>query len=218
MRRKFARLVLLAVLAAFLAPLSAPAFAKPPSSDPLLRALLARLAADPTTPNTYSSSVKLHVKMRMFPWISVTLSGNEAYKRPGLYHFVFRDLPQAAEHFHDLNYDLGNPTSWPKTYEIALLTPAAPGVDPVIRLTPKKHGMVKTLDVTVDAVKGHIQRAVWSRFDGGVITLINHYNTVGANEIVGQQTASIDIPHMSADLEADYSEFELGTSLTSKAP
>ena len=177
-----------------------------------LPTILARLAADPTTPEAYTASVKLAVHMRMFPWLSVTLNGNQIYKRPGLYHFVFRDVPQAAERFHDLNYDLGNAQSWPKKYEIALLTQAAPGIDPVVRLTPRKHGMVKSLDVTVDPIKGHIERAVWSRFDGGVITLVNHYNEVGANEIVAEQTASIDLPHMKADVSAEYSEFAVGIS------
>ncbi|GAC1658628.1 MAG: hypothetical protein NVS9B12_11190 [Vulcanimicrobiaceae bacterium] len=189
-----------------------------PATETTLSTILRRLAADPATPNEYTATVKLHVHMRMFPWISVTLNGNQAYKRPGLYHFVFRDVPQAAEHFHDLNYDLGNPLTWPKKYDIALVTPPSTGIEPVIRLTPKKRGMVKHLDVTVDFSKGHIDKAVWERFDGGVISLLNHYSAVGVNEIVAQQAATIDIPHMKADVEAEYSQFAVGTNSISTAP
>jgi hypothetical protein len=152
----------------------------------------------------------------VFPWVSITLHGDEAYEHPGLYHFVFRGVPRAAEHFSDLAYDLGDASTWPAKYAISLLTPAAPGVDPVIRLEPKKRGMVKTLDVTVDQMKGHILKAVWSRFDGGTITLVQHYNSVGNHEVVGEQDAAIRIPHMRADLDAQYSGFTLSPKLRNK--
>jgi hypothetical protein len=174
-----------------------------------LSQILAQLAADPTTPNQYNAQVRLHVRMRMFPWISITLNGNSAYKRPGLYHFVFKGVPKAAEHFSDLAYDLGNPTTWPQKYEISLLSAGTQESEPVVRLTPKKRGMVKNLDVSVDMAKGHIDKAVWNRFDGGVISLVQHYDMVGTHEIVAEQDASIDIPRMKAELDARYTAFDL---------
>lgn len=204
-------LALLSALALFTSAMVSRGFAQQPG-EPDLAAILSKLAADPATPNAYRAAVKLHVHLRVFPWISVTLNGNQAYKRPGLYHFAFRGVPRAAERFHDLDYDLGNPQTWPSKYDISLLTPASTNVEPVVRLVPKKRGLVKNLDVTIDPVKGHIDKAVWIRFDGGVISLVNHYNTVGANEIVGEQTASINVPHMRADLDAEYSEFAVGAA------
>ncbi|MDQ6827119.1 MAG: hypothetical protein M3Z14_07980 [Candidatus Eremiobacteraeota bacterium] len=177
--------------------------------DPALAAVMQKLVDDPTTPAQYSAAVKLHVKLRIFPFISLTLKGNSVYKRPGLYHFVFRGVPKAVEHFSDLAYDLGNPNSWVQKYTISLLTPPSAGVDPVLRLIPKRHGMVKALDVAVNMEKGHIMKAVWSRFDGGTISLAQHYNTVGTHELVREQNATIDIPHMKAELVADYSAFNL---------
>lgn len=205
---------LLATLA-FFAPITGPGLAQSAPGNVSLPALLAKLAADPTTPSQYNAQIKLHVRMRVFPWISITLNGNSAYKRPGLYHFVFKGVPKAAERFSDLAYDLGNAATWPAKYQISLLSPGSPGVEPVIRLIPKKRGMVKNLDVSVDAAKGHIDKAVWTRFDGGVISLVQHYNIVGGHEIVAQQDASIDIPHMRAELAAQYSGFDLGTDAAS---
>jgi hypothetical protein len=124
-------------------------------------------------------------------------------------------VPKAADHFSDLAYDLGNAATWPQKYQISLLSAGSAGVEPVIRLIPKKRGMVKNLDVTVDAVKGHIDKAVWTRFDGGVISLVQHYNLVDGHEIVAQQDASINIPHMKAELAAQYSGFDLGTDAAS---
>ena len=177
--------------------------------DTALSAVMQRLIDDPTTPEHYSAAVRLHVKLRIFPFISMTLRGESAYKRPGLYHFVFRGVPKAVEHFSDLAYDLGNPAAWPGRYTIELLTPPSAGVDPVVRLVPNKRGMVKSLDVAVDMAKGHINRATWNRFDGGVIALVQHYNSFAGHEIVAEQRATINIPHMRAELSADYSRFSL---------
>lgn len=176
-----------------------------------LAEVLARLAADPTTPNQYNAQVKLHVRMRMFPWISITLNGNSAYKRPGLYHFVFKGVPKAADRFSDLAYDLGNASTWPQKYDMALLSPGSKDAEPVLRLTPKKRGLVKNLDVSVDMMKGHIDKAIWTRFDGGVISLVQHYNAVGNHELVAEQDASINIPRMKAEVSAEYTGFDLGT-------
>lgn len=204
--RPLAALVALAVL---LCGVSEPSLAQGQPGAASLPEILAKLAADPTTPNQYNAQVRLHVRLRMFPWISITLSGNSAYKRPGLYHFVFKGVPKAAEHFSDLAYDLGNPTTWPRKYEISLLFAGTLDSEPVVRLTPKKRGMVKSLDVTVDMAKGHIDKAVWNRFDGGVILLVQHYDAVGTHEIVAEQDATIDIPRMKAELDARYSGFDL---------
>jgi len=173
---------------------------------------VARMAADPRTPDAYSANVKLHVKLRVFPFIGVTLNGNTTYRRPGLYHFVFRGVPKVAEKFDDLRYDLGNPLAWSERYEIAFAPTSTVDV-PVLRLTPKTSGgMVAFLDVTTDAQSGRMLKAVWSRHDGGKITLTQTYASVGTSDIVSHQAAVIDIPHMRAELTADYGGFTVEPS------
>ena len=189
------------------APLTAAAQTTPTVDD-----AIARMAADPRSPDAYSANVKLHVKLRVFPFISITLHGNTTYKRPGLYHFVFRGVPKVADKFDDLRYDLGNPLAWRDRYDIAFAPASTPDV-PVLRLTPKTvGGMVSHLDVTIDAQSGRLLKAVWERHDGGKITLVQTYSSVGSSDIVSHQTANIDIPHMRAELTADYAGFSVETS------
>ncbi|MDP9110470.1 MAG: hypothetical protein M3M96_02390 [Candidatus Eremiobacteraeota bacterium] len=176
-------------------------------TSPELASLLSRIAHDPSVPPKYTADVKLHVHLRVFPWISITLHGNEAYKHPGIYRFIFRGVPKAANRFSDLAYDLGDSSTWPARFDISLLGAQTSGADPVIRLLPKKRGLVKTLDVTIDQARGHILRAVWNRFDGGTITLVQHYETLGTHDFVSKQDAAINIPGMKADLVAEYSGF-----------
>jgi len=200
-----------AIVLALSASLSSPASAQEaaPAALPALDLVLARLAADPQTPHEYRANVDLHVKLRVFPFIHLTLHGNSSYRRPGIYHFVFRGVPKAADKFNELNYDLGDPTKWVDRYEIAY-APNATATTPIVRLTPKVHGLVKCLDVEVDMAKGHMTKAVWQRFDGGQIVLLQTYLPVGGQEMVAKQTATIDIPHMRADVSAEYADFVVG--------
>ena len=175
-----------------------------PASVP---AVVAALAASPDQPGAYKASVALHVRMRVFPFIRLTLHGDSWYKRPGLYRFVFRGVPIVAKAFSDMKYDLGDPAHWADRYEIAF-APGSTEAAPVLRLTPKAAGLVRALDVSVDPAHGRILRAVWSRTDGGAITLVQTYlPSPDLHAVVTKQTATINLPRMKAELEADYADF-----------
>jgi hypothetical protein len=208
------RTVAAVLAAAFLSlvPLTASA-----QDAPAIPAVLAALAASPEQPEQYKASVALHVRMRVFPFIRMTLHGDSWYKRPGIYRFVFRGVPIVARAFSDMKYDLGNPAQWPERYEIAF-APQSTAAVPVLRLTPKSPVMVKSLEVTLDSARGRIEKAVWSRNDGGVITLVQTYAPVAGHAFVAKQTATIDLPRMKADLEAEYADFNTTEAALATAP
>jgi hypothetical protein len=173
--------------------------------------ILQRLASDPAAPSQYTANVQVKMHMRGFPWITKTVSGSEVYKHPGFYQFAFRDAPKALDQLSGLEEDLADPKGWPQRYNVSLLVPASPGVEPVIRLEPKTVKLVKTLDITVDMARAHIDKAVWTRTDGGTITMTQKYNTLAAHEVVSEQDAAVRIPSMSADVTATYSDFSVDT-------
>jgi hypothetical protein len=179
-----------------------------------LGAILQRLATNPAVPSQYTANVQVHLHMRYFPWISRTVSGSEIYKHPGFYQFVFRDAPKALDQLSGLEADLANPRGWSQRYDVSLLVPQSPGVDPVVRLSPKVHRLVRTLDITVNMAKAHIDKAAWTRFDGGTITMTQKYGTVAAHEVVNEQDAAVRIPSMSADVTATYSNFAVDLGAT----
>jgi hypothetical protein len=185
---------------------------------PTVSAVLAALAASPEQPQAYKASVALHVRLRMFPFIRLTLHGDSWYRRPGLYRFVFRGVPIIAKAFSDMKYDLGDAAQWPDRYEIAF-GPGSTDDVPVLRLTPKIPGLVKTLDVEVEPERGRVVRATWSRTDGGVITLTQTYAPGAAGHaVVTKQLAKINLPRMKADLEADYADFAPSEEAVGTAP
>jgi len=180
-------------------------------------AVLAALASAQEQAGEYKASVALHVRMRVFPFIRVTLHGDSWYKRPGLYRFVFRGVPLIARAFSDMKYDLGDPSRWPERYDIAF-APASTAETPVLRLIPKAPVMVKSLEVAVDPAHGRILKATWTRADGGVINLVQTYEPVAGHEYVAKQVATINLPRMKAELEADYADFTTIESSVGTAP
>lgn len=175
--------------------------------DARVAAIMQRLADNPAAPDQYSADVSLHVRLRVFPWVSMTLHGSEIYKHPGFYHFVFRGVPKAAEHFSDMAYDAGDPVAWPEKYDVSYA--GASQGRAILHLVPKVDCNVKALDVTVFLEKTRLEKWVWSRKDGGTISVTQRYAVVQARDVVSAQDASIRIPHMAADLSAIYSNFAL---------
>ena len=174
-----------------------------------LNQIVQRLASNPAAPSQYTANVQVRMHMRGFPWITKTVSGSEIYKHPGFYHFVFKDAPKELDQLSALEEDLANPSAWPQRFNVSLLVPQSPGIEPIVRLAPKAVNLVRTLDITVNMAKAHIDKAVWTRTDGGTITMTQKYNTVATREVVSEQDAAVRIPKMSADVTATYSAFSV---------
>lgn len=169
-------------------------------------AVLEQLAADPLTPPSYAAAVTLRVKLRMFPFIGMTLKGNSTYERPGIYKFAFHGFPLVARQFEKMNFNLGDPKRWPEKYDVSLLTQSSGG-DTVLRLTPKSSHVVRHIDITVDPAKGHILRAEWSRYDNGKLALTQSFAAVGQNEMVSQAHVRVEIGAIKANLNMDFANF-----------
>ena len=148
----------------------------------------------------------MHVKLRSFPFIGLTVHGTSTYRKPGLYHYQLQNLPRIASKFDDLRYDLGDPASWGTRYDIAMAPQSTDDV-PVLRLTPKKPGgQVSYLDIETDAQHARMLKATWTRHDGGTIVLTQTYAPLGSADVVTQQHATIDIPHLRAEVTATYTQ------------
>jgi hypothetical protein len=186
-----------------------------PAAAPAI--VLARLATDPRTPEGYSAHLELHAKLHSFPFIGVTVHGTSSYRKPGLYHYQLQNLPRIAAKFDDLHYDLGDPASWNQRYDIAM-APESTDDAPILRLTPRNPGLVMYLDIETDAKHARMLKATWKRHDGGTIVLTQTYAAIGSADVVTQQHATIDIPHMRAEVTATYTDITVDTPLFATLP
>ncbi len=186
-----------------------------PAAPPAI--VLARMSGDSTVPDGYSADVDLRAKMHSFPFIGAAVHGTSTYRRPGSYHYHLDNMPRLAAKFSDLSYDLGEPTTWPQRYDIAMAPQSTPDA-PALLLVPKKPGLVTSLVIETDALHGRILKATWTRRDGGTIVLTQTFAEVGAAAVVTEQHAQIDIPHFRAELTALYTNIAIDTATVAGVP
>jgi hypothetical protein len=195
------------LLAAVLALTPTLGVAQPVNAPPSVADVLTAFAAAPQQPAAYRAAVTLHVRMRVFPFVKLTLHGESSYEPPGHYRFSFRGVPLLARAFSKMTYDLGDATTWAQNYAIAF-APGSTADAPVLRLVPQHAALVRWLDVALDPARGRITRITWARSDRGTITLAQTYAPGSAgHDVVALQDATIDLPAMKAELRAEYAEF-----------
>ena len=190
---------------------------EPAAPQAATAAVLARIESDPRQPDGYNADLELHVKLHSFPFIGLSVHGKSEFHRPGRYHYKLQNVPRIAGKFDDLRYDLGDPATWARKFDISLAPQSTEEV-PVLRLTPKHPGLVTELDIGTDATHGRLLRATWRRKDGGTIVLTQTYGPVGAADVVLKQHANIDIPRMHAELTATYTNVTLATPTFATVP
>ena len=61
-------------------------------------------------------------------------------------------------------------------------------------------------------------KRVWAGIIGGVITLVQSYAPVAGHQFVAKQMATINLPRMKADLEAEYQNFDTSERSIATAP
>lgn len=218
MSRNVFRSGLVAALIAGVVFSSGPLQAEEPSVTVVAAApVLARLASDPRASGSFSADLELHIKMRTFPFVGLTVKGTSDYRRPGQYHYQLRNLPIIASKFNELRYDLGDPVSWAVKYDISMAPESTDDV-PVLRLTPKHPKLITQLDIVTDATRGRILKATWKRRDGGTIVVTQTYAIVDAADVVTEQHGMVDIPHFRADVSAVYTNVRLETATIATVP
>ena len=89
---------------------------------------------------------------------------------------------------------------------------------PIVRLTPKHPGLVTALDIATDSKRERMLKATWRRKDGGTIVLTQTYTAVGSADVVTLQHATIDIPHMHAELTANYTHVTVDQAMFATVP
>jgi hypothetical protein len=61
-------------------------------------------------------------------------------------------------------------------------------------------------------------KATWKRHDGGTIELSQTYTAVGSADVVTEQHATIDIPHIRAEVTATYTNIAVDSPMFATVP
>ncbi len=164
---------------------------------------------------SYRAAVSIDVALRTFPYISQHLQGTSYYERPGNYEIVFTSVPSYAKGFDKLYTDAGDPSSWPRRFDMSLAGESDFGGhrDIVVRLVQKVRGMIDHEDVLIDPVAWHVDEMSWHYYNGGEISMSQEYERVGTFSVLSKQHATIRIPFVHAGAEAVYRDYQTNVAI-----
>jgi outer membrane lipoprotein-sorting protein len=179
-------------------------------------AIVQRMSERNPSLESYRARVHVDIRMLNFPFLAPKLDGTSYYRRPDTYVVVFDRMPSYARGFQRLFDDIGNPKAWEKNENVTLAgTSWLRGRQTIVlRLTKKIHSDI--LDHTlayVDPTDYALLQMEWYYTSGGKITMSQDYRVEGTYSVLGQQHATIDIPHVHAVADATYGTYQTNVPL-----
>jgi hypothetical protein len=169
-------------------------------------------------PNLSSYQSRLHVDVRLFsfPYIGQHLDGSTYFKRPASYEVVFDHVPSYARGFEKLYSDVGDPAKWDQRFVISYQGQAAfeNRTDIVLHMVQRVRGMIDHETVMIDPNAWTIDQIRYDYYNGGVITMTQHFATVGGYTMLSAQTADIKIPHVRAVANGTYTDYQTNVAIS----
>jgi hypothetical protein len=184
------------------------------TTDPTV--ILARVME--RNPNLSSYQSRLHVDIRLisFPYIGQHLDGSTYFKRPANYEVVFDRVPSYARGFEKLYSDVGDPANWEQRFAISYegLAPFEKRSDIALHMVQRVRGMIDHETVLIDPSAWTIDQIRYDYYNGGVVTMTQHFASVGGYTMLSSQRAEIKIPHVRAVANGTYTDYQTNVAIS----
>lgn len=210
-RAAAATLVFLIGLPGFTAP--AQAFASD-TTDPGV--ILARVNERNPNLSSYQSRVHVDIRLISFPFIGQHLDGSTYFKRPANYEVVFDRVPSYARGFEKLYSDVGDPSNWEQRFVISYAGERQfeNRTDIALHMVQRVRGMIDHETVLIDPSAWTIDQIRYDYYNGGAITMTQHFSDVGGYTMLSSQTVDIRIPHVRAVANGTYTDYETNVAIS----
>jgi hypothetical protein len=184
------------------------------TTDPSV--ILARV--NERNPNLSSYQSRLHVDIRLisFPFIGQHLDGSTYFKRPANYEVVFDRVPSYAKGFEKLYSDVGDPSNWERRFVVTYEGERQfeNRTDIVLHMVQRVRGMIDHETVLIDPNAWTIDQIRYDYYNGGAITMTQHFSQIGGYTMLSSQTADIKIPHVRAVANGTYTDYETNVAIS----
>jgi hypothetical protein len=184
------------------------------TTDPAV--ILARV--NERNPNLSSYQSRLHVDIRLisFPFIGQHLDGTTYFKRPANYEVVFDRVPSYAKGFEKLYSDVGDPSNWERRFVVTYAGEQQfeNRTDIVLHLVQRVRGMIDHETVMIDPNAWTIDQIRYDYYNGGTITMTQHFSDIGGYTMLSAQTADIKIPHVRAIANGTYTDYQTNVAIS----
>jgi hypothetical protein len=176
--------------------------------------LLSRMAGINANLRTFSATLRAHVVMRSFPFLTADLTGDYYYKAPDKNKVVFTGgVPLIAQQFDKLYAHIESPAKWRDLYSVTTLSDD--GRTARFKLVPLKQGNVEQIIATADDKSATVTSMRWEYANGGYAEMANHYGLAQGYLLVVSQTGHVDEPGYVADISSVIGDYKMNVALPS---
>jgi hypothetical protein len=169
---------------------------------------------------TYQSHVRMEFRLRSFPFIRDHLDGTASFQRPSRYQIDFKRVPSYAKGFSHLTADLADPGSWERRFVVTTVGSREVNghQDIVLRLVQRVRGQIDHQDVAVNPSLWEVDAMEYYYYNGGMISMQQHFENIGRFRLITSQDAQIHIPYVKAVAHADYTDYRTNVALSLPSP
>jgi outer membrane lipoprotein-sorting protein len=170
--------------------------------------LLARMSAVNANLHTYTATMKAHVALTTFPFITADLVGTYYHKDPDRNKLeITSGLPAIASQFGKLYPNIEPPSRWSETFDISVVSDDGKATQ--LKLTPKVAGNVASIDATVDDAQATVRSMQWNYSGGASAQMENTYEMVHGYLLVTSQTGSVSEPSYKGTITSHISDYKI---------
>jgi outer membrane lipoprotein-sorting protein len=174
--------------------------------------LLTRMAAVNAGLHTYTATMKAHVALTTFPFITADIGATMYHKDPDLNKLeVTSGLPAMASQFSKLYPRIEPPSRWPDMFAIKTLSDD--GKMTTLQLTPKVQGNVDKMIATVDDADALLRSMKWNYAGGASAEMNNTYSQEHGFWLITSQTGSVDEPSYKGTISSTITDYKLNPAL-----
>ncbi|HET9029296.1 MAG TPA: hypothetical protein VFN49_03900 [Candidatus Aquilonibacter sp.] len=155
--------------------------------------LLSRMTGIDKTLHSYTATLRAHVVLTTFPFLSTDLEGTYYHKDPDRNTLkITSGLPAIAQQFGTLYPKIVPPAHWADVFTVEKT--GDDGIVTRFKLTPKGEGNVQSIDAVVDDKRATLTSMTWHYSNGGSAVMNNTWGTQHGYLVVTGQTGTVDEP------------------------
>lgn len=174
--------------------------------------LVTRMSAVNANLHSYTASMKAHVAMTTFPYISTDLNGTYYHKDPDRDKLdITSGLPGIAQQFSQLYPHIVPPSHWNDVYTVAKVSDD--GSSTRFKLVPRTQGNVDHVDAVVDDKRAVVTSMTWTYANGGSAEMANSYGTIKGYTLITSQTGRVDEPQYKGTITSTLSDYKINPNI-----
>jgi hypothetical protein len=163
--------------------------------------------------HTFTATMRAHVALTSFPFLSTDIVGTYYHKDPDLDKIDIQSgLPQLAQGYSKLYAHIEPPSQWQRVF---VVTPGPDnGKNASFTLVPRSAGNVAKIVVQVDDATATMRHIDWTFTNGGSASVDEQYSRIDGQTVVTSQTGHVSEPGYTGDITATLSGYKMNPPLT----